>query len=774
MILAPALLVETRASQMESEKNDAGTGPRPRPDTPPKEGTEALRGREPSTYRPKYTRADLGASPSMGNECLIETPTEDLCQSCQRIDMDLFQLSWVSIAEPICDLQTLDNTANCPLCLFFSRLKVDHPTDAPRLQAKYRLWAISIKEAFGLRYGFSLNDSIMFAVIADTVSDIPPYKEIGSPMSVQDFAWSYNCFMPMLAEDLVRTAISIRLITGSVDYGLIKHWMNFCFTHHTESCTPVRAQELDLRLIHCTSRQIIHASALSHGTPYVTLSYVWGEHDTAAVPEKLDNLPLKLPQLIEDAIVVTTRLGYDYLWVDRYCVPQDNQEEKLSLIGRMDRVYSGSVLTIIAAACKSPNQGLPGVSGIRTPPQNCIRVKNRSLVQVLSGVATEIKNSEWNTRGWTYQEGLLSHRRLVFTASQVYFQCSGMWCIEGLSYPLRCLHHPDLQSIRDKDWYPFSQRAYTERLPRVFPRRNVGQDRDSPIFRIREYSQKRLTFEQDALDAFRGVLNHLEKSVVASIQGHLCGVLLWHCHSCLASLLYGLSWQLHPPYQLTIGDGPFPERRKMFPSWSWLGWVLSNSPRYLFDMNTHSKLDFDTGRIFTRAKSELVAGAEISIEYDSGAVIEWSAEHYEKALKPSVTTGNPRFLRVNGFVAELRIPRIGFAAETQHPTDMHQIGPYLINRRYIQRLQEIAATRGLPANGDGFSFTCWVMPGYPEYIIGNGFWRYQFMALVQISGSSVFERVDMLDVEDKLRKENERATERARRLGWKKRDIVIG
>ena len=32
--------------------------------------------------------------------------------------------------------------------------------------------------------------------------------------------------------------------------------------------------------------------------------------------------------------------------------------------------------------------------------------------------------SEWNLRGWTWQERVLSLRLLYFTEAQVYFQCS--------------------------------------------------------------------------------------------------------------------------------------------------------------------------------------------------------------------------------------------------------------------------------------------------------------------------------------------------------------
>lgn len=40
---------------------------------------------------------------------------------------------------------------------------------------------------------------------------------------------------------------------------------------------------------------------------------------------------------------------YRYLWVDRYCIDQDDVAEKKEQIAQMDRIYRGAELTIIAA-----------------------------------------------------------------------------------------------------------------------------------------------------------------------------------------------------------------------------------------------------------------------------------------------------------------------------------------------------------------------------------------------------------------------------------------
>jgi hypothetical protein len=63
------------------------------------------------------------------------------------------------------------------------------------------------------------------------------------------------------------------------------------------------------------------------------------------MPDFLDGLPL----VVEDAICVCNEIGIEYLWVDRYCIPQDPDVARHQ-IANMDSVYAGSALTIIAAA----------------------------------------------------------------------------------------------------------------------------------------------------------------------------------------------------------------------------------------------------------------------------------------------------------------------------------------------------------------------------------------------------------------------------------------
>jgi hypothetical protein len=50
-------------------------------------------------------------------------------------------------------------------------------------------------------------------------------------------------------------------------------------------------------------------------------------------------LPEKVPQTIEDAILVVKALGERFLWVDAYCIDQTNSQERQVMIDNMDLIY---------------------------------------------------------------------------------------------------------------------------------------------------------------------------------------------------------------------------------------------------------------------------------------------------------------------------------------------------------------------------------------------------------------------------------------------------
>ncbi|KAF2803344.1 HET-domain-containing protein, partial [Mytilinidion resinicola] len=293
-----------------------------------------------------------------------------------------------------------------------------------------------------------------------------------------------------------------------IDWDPVKDWINFCKNHHRKHCKREEQRHVaGLRLIDCETRQIIQAT---DALDYITLSYVWGKSSEDEDPPNESSLPERVPRTIEHAVHVTKALGFRYLWVDRYCVPQHGPE-KQRMIQEMDLVYENSELTLIAAAGETPAHGLPGIGGTSRKLRPPIQLGSHSAVVASFSLVEEIQKTKWNTRAWTYQEALLSRRKLVFSEQGMFFQCGAMQCFESLSLPLVSLHTKDLEGFRA-----------AVNIPVAFPIRGVGKDSLEISDRINEYSKRDLTYDDDSLKAFYGIIQRFSKMILP--LAHLSGV----------------------------------------------------------------------------------------------------------------------------------------------------------------------------------------------------------------------------------------------------------
>ncbi|PTD04100.1 hypothetical protein FCULG_00000019 [Fusarium culmorum] len=191
-------------------------------------------------------------------------------------------------------------------------------------------------------------------------------------------------------------------------------------------------------------------------------------------PGSLDTGSNKFPPTIRDAMAVTKKMGFQYLWVDRYCIPQDESKskEKADHIKQIDRIYRQAELTMVAAAGQGPEHGLPGIGSTPRIPQPSVQVGKHTLISTMTTPRFMIYSSPWYSRGWTYQEGICSRRRFLFTDEQVFFECQQMSCRETVDY--------------------------------MWPTSNGGLD--SALQYVMSYIKRQLKYDADALNAILGVL----------------------------------------------------------------------------------------------------------------------------------------------------------------------------------------------------------------------------------------------------------------------------
>ena len=221
-----------------------------------------------------------------------------------------------------------------------------------------------------------------------------------------------------------------QLYATSINYDLIKNWLQDCEGRH-KRCRLETPMHRPTKVIDSLQRKII---LITPDTKYFALSYVWGALMGNIVAPKLspgdEHLPEDIPRLIADAMTLVVSLGSKHLWVDRWCIDQGNKEETPQQVSCMDDIYEGAIATIIAVTSAAPDKRMSGVSVPRiTPPD--VRISGDVYLQGLYSVSYQLYTSEWNRRGWTYQEFRLSRCCILLAEYQVHLFCkTGKTCEE--------------------------------------------------------------------------------------------------------------------------------------------------------------------------------------------------------------------------------------------------------------------------------------------------------------------------------------------------------
>ncbi|KAI1858895.1 uncharacterized protein JN550_012354 [Neoarthrinium moseri] len=383
-------------------------------------------------------------------------------------------------------------------------------------------------------------------------------------------------------------------VSPRFDPNIVGSWLNECQSSHV-ICQSHHSSYQPDNLIDCQTRQIISVQSLETPPTYIALSYVWGKSNKQAANIDAESvLPATAVPVIEDTLEVAVSLGYRYVWIDKYCVDQRDGWKKHEQIMHMDSIYSNAALTIVAAAGEDESHGLPGVGKDRKGKKAPFQHDNFSVSWVPPSPRREILGSRWATRGWTFQEAVLSPRCLVFTQYQMYFECRTACCYESLNINI--------------------QKAPNDILPWLFefmkPRLFVGDQGNEPgqhhphttkrdrfmayVECAEKYSRRTLSYDEDSLNAFAGMIKRFEATDRLPVR-HIWGVPFFDPRDdtspsdivdYVGFLMAGLSWW-HD------GEQREPRRRKGFPSWSWTGWEGGITwPRAVHDFEIQAPADY--------------------------------------------------------------------------------------------------------------------------------------------------------------------------------------
>lgn len=346
----------------------------------------------------------------------------------------------------------------------------------------------------------------------------------------------YGRIMNLTGKALSKVLPSWRITSSSTSseetFTKIDNWLERCDSEHMQ-CLYHREKRTKgwypTRLLHVSTfsghkkrdlkLRIVHGTQLSAGSQYATLSHRWGKENMARLT--VDNLslwtqsiPTKiLPQTFLDAVRAARRLGIDYLWIDCLCIIQEGDElaDWKQEASTMHSVYSNACFNI----CASWGPELGGLFATRDPST----VEHASFeMQSKNGwkkkfllVSSEDGDGTWDelvehstlaSRGWVFQERLLSPRNIFFCKEIVLYECYEQRWSESMGVDV--LH-----------WSPTLNREYSVAdiisspniktfLPtgRLTSREELYQ---AWYDLVEKYSGTELTFAEDRLAAVAGI-----------------------------------------------------------------------------------------------------------------------------------------------------------------------------------------------------------------------------------------------------------------------------
>ncbi|KAM0421484.1 hypothetical protein ACHAPT_010657 [Fusarium lateritium] len=354
-----------------------------------------------------------------------------------------------------------------------------------------------------------------------------------------------------------------------------------------------------------------------HGS-YLALSYCWGKPPSSGAP--FQNLLLRknslhdmtsqislqnLQQSIQDAIWVTRKLGFRYLWVDALCIIQDDDEDKGKEISKMATIYKNAAITLAAGTAERASEGFLGdpesKPTIYLPEDKfAIPMENGEIGTVYLSAEPYEPDHPLDKRGWTLQEFMLSSRMLIFSDYQLLWQCKevGLQSVTGDDRGLEYQQH-----LEHLPWKVFDEEAEV----------GFGASDSDKLYIwktiILQYTERNLTEPNDRLPAVSGITSELGK--------------LWR-----DSNIWGLWRRWFIPllawYKVDI-DRVNERNLKRAPSWSWAS--LDGRIHY------RDPLEAEDAEIQTLAVARVVLSCrmlnlddvddDVEVDNDHGSVLEW-------------------------------------------------------------------------------------------------------------------------------------------------------
>lgn len=261
---------------------------------------------------------------------------------------------------------------------------------------------------------------------------------------------------------------------------------------------------------------------------YACLSHRWGGSETGkatrtSYPAMLKDIAWNnIPRTFQDTIQFLLFLGIKYVWIDSYCIIQDDPLDWQEQAAQMANIYQNSYITLAATSSLNNESGCFWNSD--TSFEKEFQVESENLV-----VRRKMKHWErlWASnsaaifpllsRAWVFQERLLAPRVVHFSQNELVWECAELG-------DCQCGGYFVTSNPKSRDW----------------------SNKDSWRSAVEIFTTLHLTIEQDRLPALFGFADFYAQSIRASLKtDYLAG--LWK-----TSLHVDLLWRIDSSAQ-TLG-----------------------------------------------------------------------------------------------------------------------------------------------------------------------------------------------------------------------------
>lgn len=227
----------------------------------------------------------------------------------------------------------------------------------------------------------------------------------------------------------------------SLHFDILRECLRDCDEHH-DDCVPQNSSGVSLpkRLINVVDTHSpivkLYETKRLDKIKYLALSHPWGSPPHfCTYPGDIHKYRngirvVDIPKTFQDAVFVTRKLGFQYLWIDSLCIIQGPEGDFESEGKRMEDVFSHAECVLAATCAEGQEDGF--LNSIQQRESVAFSRPGKVPVYIcefMDNFDEHVLKSRLNQRGWVLQERVLARRTIHFSSKQSYWECGrGIRC----------------------------------------------------------------------------------------------------------------------------------------------------------------------------------------------------------------------------------------------------------------------------------------------------------------------------------------------------------